>query len=485
MAYRRTSVVSLTEEPAETSVSSFCRNFRRRILRLYQKNMFKYGINEPHPVFFVEMRLGKTLVTIRVLKYRNRRLNLILAPFSAFDGWHEDLFLDGYQNVYRFDCSKKKRERLIDEAYEQYIEEDVPVWCLLNHDAVRAEIHEKFSPIPWQSIVADESTFLKNPDSARTKAMFNSFSHPQAVRVLLTGTPAPETELEYHQQLNWVNPSILNEPSFYRWRHYNFTRGLDPGNKQWFIKLEARRRLSQKLAKHCFFLTRDQVDLEGEIIEEVKIAKFSPAAAKLYNDMETNFLMEIDGIEYKTVWSVAQFAYLRRLAGGIVDGKVVWNGKLELLVTLLQSELKGQQVIIWAHHVDEIKAIQDRLRWLPGRTTIIHGEVSKNQRNLRRRKFQQGYYQYCVIQPGTQKFGSDYSAASTMIYYSLPPGLETFQQSRSRFIKVGKKGSLLVIYLTTTKSVDVGLLKGLREKRQRNERMQIIVKEAKERHGYR
>lgn len=468
----------------ETSVSSFCNKFTRRILRVYQNSMFKYGIKEAHPVFFVEMRLGKTLVTIRVLKYRDRKLNLVLAPFSAFDSWEEDLQLDGYRNIYRFDCTKKKRERLIDEAFEQYSEEAVPVWCLLNHDAVRAEIHEKFSPIPWQSIVADESTFLKNPDSARTRAMFDSFSHPEAVRVLLTGTPAPETELEYHQQLNWVNPEILGEPSFYRWRHYNFTRGLDPTSKQWFIKHEARKILSKKLAKHCYFLKRDQVDLEGEIIEEVKVAKFSPAAAKLYKDMETNFLMEIDGIEYKTVWSVAQFAYLRRLAGGIVDGKVVWGGKIELLVQLLQSELKGQQVIIWAHHVDEIIAIQNRLRCLQGKSTIIHGEISKNQRNIRRRAFQKGEYRYIIIQPGTQKFGSDYSAASTMIYYSIPPGLETFQQSRSRFIKVGKKGSLLVIYLTTTKTVDVGLLKGLREKRKRNERMYLIVKEAKQRHGF-
>src|SRR4051812_46336880 len=73
----------------------------RRPLRRHQVPAFRYAMLERHPALFMEMRLGKCLVTIRrIQQYKplNPQLGLkalIVTQSSAIESWIEELHKEG------------------------------------------------------------------------------------------------------------------------------------------------------------------------------------------------------------------------------------------------------------------------------------------------------------------------------------------------------------------------------------------------------
>ena len=66
----------------------------RRKLRPYQVDALKYASIQ-HPALFIEMRLGKTLITIRRIKrYPDCNKVLVVAPYSALNSWKKDDSID-------------------------------------------------------------------------------------------------------------------------------------------------------------------------------------------------------------------------------------------------------------------------------------------------------------------------------------------------------------------------------------------------------
>jgi hypothetical protein len=78
---------------------------------------------------------------------------------------------------------------------------------------------------------------------------------------------------------------------------------------------------------------------------------------KAYHDMERSFAAEMDGAEVETKWAGARWHNLRFLASGIFDGKMVWPGKLDEIVSLLTGELASDKVVIWCCYNAEVAAV--------------------------------------------------------------------------------------------------------------------------------
>lgn len=436
-----------------------------RFLRLNQKLAFKYSTTVQHPAFFMEMRLGKTLVTIRWARYRRLVKNLVIGPYSVYKGWYDELCMEGEDKwgIVPLFGTRDERLETLDLNYE------FNKWFFINKEAhiVIPEIANYL----WDGVIIDESTCIKAHDSLITDFMCSNFRDVQH-RAILTGTPAPENELDYFSQLQFLDPTIFNENTFWQFKRNNF----GTINFNTLISPRGSKYISSRLAESCFFQTRDDVNLGGEKIYEKRYVQMSPKMRKLYAKIAMDFVIEIDDkIIDATVYAHTKYLWLRRLCGGFVDGNMMFGDKITELVYLLRTELKDQPVIIWCKFTDEIEYLSDYLTKLGFSTGTVYGKVAPKNRASVQEEFQKGSFQIFILQPSCFKYGVNLSCASVMIYYSTPESGETRYQSEDRTIDVDSPEGCLIIDLIVEKSLEEDILISLRKKESKQSMMRRIV----------
>lgn len=430
--------------------------------------MFNYALQEDHPALFVDMRLGKSLVTIRCIKtYSNCNNILIVAPYSAFDGWRKTL-----KNEY-----EGLPVELVEPGKEVYYklagEFSINKWFLINHQGFLRlpELNE----FPWDVVVVDESTCLKSYTSKISKYFAKNFRNVLH-RWILTGLPDPESELDYFQQLKFLDPNILGwDVRLFKKRYF-----VQTDQHQVFITNRGKQLLTDRLSKHCFFMSRKEAGYDIEKIYKSRIVKMPEKIRKIYKKIEREFILETDNYLKMTKYAVTKFGWLRELCCGMVykndtDKELIWPGKLGLLEELAEGELKKTPLVIWCRYINDIKNIFDKFK--NKKVGLIYGAVKIPERNKLIEQFQKGNLEWLIIQPTTEKWGADLSLTSTCIYYSTPLGLETRLQTEDRIIDIGKTESSLIIDLIVEDTVEEKILKNLFKKNSRQETMKNIIKE--------
>ncbi|GAF93420.1 unnamed protein product, partial [marine sediment metagenome] len=196
----------------------------------HQVDAMNYCRQEKHPALFMDMRLGKNLVTIRRIKmYKPLDADqglrvLIVPPGSAIESWEEDLDLEGETDVSLIMAStRKKRKQLLMDGHK---------WNIINKEGFLAvpeiggrehcelcggsgknpetkkscgRCHGLGSigmgelPVNWDAAVLDESTSIKNPKAKITKFFLRTFRDCPH-RWILAGMPNPEGPLEFWSQ---------------------------------------------------------------------------------------------------------------------------------------------------------------------------------------------------------------------------------------------------------------------------------------------
>jgi SNF2 family DNA or RNA helicase len=431
-----------------------------RILREHQIEMLRYCLNTQYPALFVDPRLGKTLPIIRKIKSLGFQNNLIVAPYSALYGWQEQLQKDGCSSNL---LSGDRETRLLSLRHSGQ-------FTLVNKEAHL--IIPEIATIHWDSVIADESTFLKSPSSLVSQFYTKNFRDCK-MRAVLTGTPAPESELEYFQQLLFLNPAILQSASWWAFRAKYFRKAINDDHL-WFISKQGREFLGRQLAKHCFFMKRAEVHLGGEKIYQVRKVILPSDAQKIYDKCEEDFILDLPAEKPElTKWAMQKFIWMRRITGGFIYNKCLHDTKVKALLEMIDGEFAGEQLIIWCQFIEELQGLYAALKKY--KIACIHGGIQKQEREQIRQFFQQGKTRLLLLQPECFRHGTDLSAAATMIYYSSPLGLETRQQTEDRFVDISKNDSLLVIDLVVENSVDEDIVSSLKKKYRRGEMMAAII----------
>ena len=437
-------------------------------LRPYQIDAIHYLRKHKHGALFMEMRLGKSICMIRHIKQLSgiNRV-LIVAPYSALSGWEEELKDEGIDSYTLFGTRKERIDCLA--LYDSSFLVN-PSWFLINKEGFLSlpEIYK----VSWDVLILDES-FIRNPQSKVTKFFCNNFRNVKH-RFLLSGTPAPEGELDYFTQLYFLDPAILGFKNYWEYRLHWFAQF----EYDYQIKPTSRKILSQRLAKSCFFLKRKNVDLGGETIIENRMIELPNEQRAVYDKLEEDFILEYQNIQRQTMFAGAKYTMLRQLCGGFAEKTLVSNHKIEVLKELLAGELKGQHIVIWAWYVHECLYLSKILN-----CPAIFGAIKPENRNQFRLDFQSRKYQYIVVQPEVWKFGTTLSSASTMIYYSLPEGYLTYTQSKDRAIDLEKQNSILLINLLVKNTVDENGWDSLLRKEDRSTMMRSLINAAVKRHS--
>jgi len=399
----------------------------------------------------MQMRLGKTLPIIRFLKRRASRI-LVVAPSTVLLVWKEQLEEDG-ESCKIYDEDTVLRNQLLETPEK---------WCLLNKES---HLYiPKLTTIKWDAIIIDESTFIKNPKAQVTKFFLKHFQSVH-YKFLLSGTPAPEGRLDYITQLLFLGEEVGGCDSYWSFIH-NYTKAIGPGK---FITREGNKRIDKALANRVFFMTRKEAGIVEEKIREVRYVKLSTGMQKVYSRLEQDFILEYDGTKKYLNWLIQQFAYMRSVCNGIVEGRVTDIPKIMELVYLMKTELKDEPVVVWGCFNPQLEASHSMLNKKGIKSAILTGNHSKKKHAVALQDFRSGKAQVLHCQVKLGMMGLPLDRADTAVYYNQPlPYLEN-EQSEDRIVHTDKKTPLLYIYLLAQDTVEQKVYRNITKKRCCNE----------------
>ena len=131
-------------------------------------------------------------------------------------------------------------------------------------------------------IVCDESSKIKNPATAQSKAL-HKLGKKTKFNIILTGTPVTNNPLDFFSQYKFLDEEILG-PSYYLFRNRYAVMGGYQNHQ--IVGYNHLPELVEKVHKIAFRIKiQDAVDLPP-FIDEVRTIKLEPKAEAVYRMIE-------------------------------------------------------------------------------------------------------------------------------------------------------------------------------------------------------
>ena len=172
----------------------------RNNLHPYQHKAIQFIKDNPKCGLFLDMGLGKTVSALTAVAdlYQTAEIKkvLVISPMRvALNTWHKEI--SNWQHLQHLNYTiihgnPKQREKQRNEASNLHIiSRDNLYWLV---DTAQAD------DWPYDMIILDESSSVKNPSSKRFKALKRVFDDTKRM-VLLTGTPASNGLMDLWSQI--------------------------------------------------------------------------------------------------------------------------------------------------------------------------------------------------------------------------------------------------------------------------------------------
>jgi len=337
-------------------------------------------------------------------------------------------------------------------------------WYVANYEALRA-VPGLPRHHPWQVVICDESTAIKNPQAKRSKVIASQFGHVPH-RSILSGLPAPESPADYFMQMKFLHGEFMGHRNFWSWRKAHFY--TDRRGWNWWPMPGTLAKITKAVHESCFFLTRKQAGIGSKQIFQTRLIDMNAEQKRLIRTIKKDFEWEgiDDDLNYSKYVPV-NFTWASRVAGGMTpDAKdVICNNKFNELMHIITQEFPGEQVLVWFRFNAEIKHASMLLDRKKVGHRCIMGATSARMRHVYRKKFNRGELQVLLMQGAVGKFGLDCSGADVAVYFSNHDSSETREQSKERIIHPFKKRPLLYIDLVSAGSPDEPRLIALKSKK--------------------
>lgn len=381
---------------------------------------------------------------------------LIVAPSSAIGSWVAELELEQENTsaIALLIGLKAVRRKLLEREFEAPHRS----WCIINPEGYIAL--PEISEYDWDCVIVDEGHFLSNPKTRVFKFFFKNFRDCPH-RWILTGMPNPESILQFWAQFAFLDGRGFEYKNFWDFRAQLFRcQGFD-----WIPKPGVAAAITEEVGRRAFIMRRKDVGVEPNKIFTTRLLTLPENLQKLYDKAEEDF--DLDG--KLTIWATKKYIWLRRLCGGFIDDKQVWNAKVSEIVSLMQGELRGEKVVVWFFFNSEIPPVYQALKKIGIQSVSITGEQPIPIRDTIRKAWISGKHQVLLLQQKIAATGMDLSASDTAIYYSENPSLITSAQTQDRIVSLSKSTSLLYIYLVCQDTVDSDVNTLLKEKSWRSD----------------
>lgn len=424
----------------------------------YQKYATEFILKHPIAAVFLEMGLGKSVITLTALFDLCLDMFLIgkvlvIAPLRvARDTWPSEIkkwdHLRGLTYSVVVGTVAERKAALMQKA-DVYI---------INHENVDWLINKSGFSFDFQMVVIDELSSFKSWQAKRFKSLLKV--RPKVKRIVgLTGTPSSNGLMDLWAEFRVLDLGQRLGRYITHYRNTFFTP--DKRNAEIIFSYKPLPGAEEQIYKRIEDITIsmkscDYLTLPECIINEVPVI-MSDKEQKIYDQFREDMVAKIKDKEIDAVNAAVLSGKLLQMANGAVyddekNSLLIHDRKLEALEDLIEGA-NGKPVLIayWYQHdaqriksrfdVREIKTSRDIEDWNAGKISaaIIHPASAGHGLNLQ-------------------------SGGSTLIWFGLTWSLELYQQTNARLYRQGQKDTVVIHHIITKGTIDENVMKALRQK---------------------
>jgi SNF2 family DNA or RNA helicase len=428
----------------------------RQDLHPYQEQGLAHVLDHPFSGLFLEMGLGKTVVTLTALddllfnQFTIRKVLVIATLRVAQHTWAKEI--EGWQHLRHLRISKILGDV---EARVRGLKADAEIYLINRENVAWLVTHlGNGRRWPFDMVVVDELSSFKNPQSKRFKSLRKI--RPKLTRLIgLTGTPAPNGLMDLWSQVYLMDRGERLYDKITSFRAVYFDTELLMGSiPKYTIKPGAAEKIHGKLQDICVSMkAKDYLDLPPRLDLDEWV-DLGPLMGK-YNEFERDLVLQFlqDGQEITAVNAADLFGKLLQFTGGAVyepGGRTyqkIHDKKLEALEELLEASV-GHPVLVGYSYQHERTRILDRIRGSVHLQTEDHIE-----------QWNRGEIPVLVCHPASAGHGLNLQhGGHRLIHYGLSPNLELYLQLVARLDRQGQKYPVLNHRLLVPGTQDVRVL---------------------------
>lgn len=425
----------------------------------YQQIAIDKIFEKPRCGLFLEMGLGKTVITLTALErlmYDRFEIGrvLVIAPLRvAEDTWSRES--EKWDHLKHLRISKilgtpqKRREALAADADIYVINRENVVWLC-------GELSDRWC---FDTVVIDELSSFKSPKAQRFKALKKYIV--KAKRVIgLTGTPAPNGLIDLWSQIYLIDGGERLGRTVTGYRDRYFLPDKRNGMTIFTYKLKpaADKAIWDKLSDICISMRAEDWLTLPERIDNVVSVRLTDKQRKAYDEFEREQYIEFAEGEITALSAAALTNKLLQFSNGAVyksDGGYIetGSGKLDALEDIITAA-GGRPVLCfysYKHDLDRIKARFDFAQTLDSSSQI--------------ERWNGGEIPLLLAHPAGAGHGLNLQAGgSIIVWFGLTWSLELYQQANARLHRQGQQQKVIVHHLITEGTCDERVYKSLQGK---------------------
>lgn len=442
----------------------------------YQAYSIQRIIDTPYIGAFLDMGLGKTVITLTALhslKYDRFCIckTLIIAPKKVAENtWTKER--DKWDHLKDLRISvvlgtvKERMEALATPADIYIINRENTKWLvdLYRHDW------------PFDAVVLDESSSFKNHQSQRFKAL--KAIRPRVNRLIeLTGTPSPKGLIDLWAQIYLLDGGRRLGRTISVYREIYFVP--DKRNRttifSYALKDGAEEAIYDSIQDICISMkAEDYLELPECIYDDIPVV-LDKKAQKAYEQLERDMLLEVDEEDLITANTAASLTgKLLQLCNGAVydeDGAVVQihDCKIEALLETIE-QLQGQHTIIYYHFQHDRDRILQALSKSGLCVRVYQDAREENDWNA-------GKIDVLLAQPSSCGYGLNLQdGGHHIIWFGLTWNLEEYQQANKRLHRQGQQYPVIIHRLIVQHGTDEDVIRSLEGKENIQESLLAALK---------
>lgn len=425
----------------------------------YQDYAIEKAIDTPAIGLFLDMGLGKTVITLTVLDHlKNLYLDadkiLVIAPLRvAQDTWsRESQKWDHLQHltISKILGTRPQREKALKAEADLYI---------INRENIPWLVSMTGSRWPFDTVVIDELSSFKSSKSKRFRALRRV--RPLIQRIIgLTGTPAPNGLHDLWAQLYLLDQGERLGKTITGYRDRYFIPGKRNGHVvyEWKQKQEAEQRVYDEIADICVSMSaKDWLDLP-ERIDRTVLIPMSPSTQEKYKKLEKDLLLEFDDSDVTADTAAVLSNKLLQLANGAIydenkDVQHVHDEKLDALEDLVEAA-NGNPILCFYTYKHDLSRIQERF------PSAVKLESTKDIE-----KWNKGEIPLFLTHPASAGHGLNLQdGGHNIAWFGLTWSLELYQQANARLDRQGQKERVIIHHLVAEGTLDETVKERLEDK---------------------
>jgi SNF2 family DNA or RNA helicase len=427
-------------------------------LHKYQERAKHHILNNTHSGLFLEMGLGKTVISlsaINTLMYEELEINkvLIIAPKRVAESvW--DAEIKKWPHLRHLTVSKitgtvkERRKAVIKKADIYTIGRDNISWlCGLFGG----------SSLPFDMLIIDELSSFKNPSSIRFKSL--RLVQPCFKRVIgLTGTPAPNGLIDLWSQLYLLDRGERLGKTVTAYRQMYFKPGMSIGPVVYNYKplSDSEQGIKEKIKDICISMkSEDYLDLPKTVYNTIKIDLGEEVLAR-YEQFEQDLVMELleNDTEITVVNAAALSIKLLQMSNGAVYDEEknyheIHDKKLEALKEIVDTSTDNV-LIAWSFRHD-----MERIHKYLSKYKPVKLETEQHIKD-----WNAGKIKVMTMHPASGGHGLNLQkGGATVIWFGQTWSLELYQQLNARLNRQGQEKSVIIHHLVSAGTIDERVVK--------------------------